>query len=58
MGRDSDESTALLTVKDSIDFFIASYEKAMAEVKDKAPQIVRITRDEVKFAANQLKSNV
>lgn len=58
MVRDSDESTALLTVKDSIDFFIASYEKAMAEVKDKTPQIVRITRDEVKFAANQLKSNV
>jgi hypothetical protein len=52
---DSDESSALVWMKDSIDFFIAAYEKAMAEVQDKKPNIVLITSEKVRSAAEHLK---
>ena len=52
---ESDESSALLWMKDGIDFFIASYERAMAEVQDKKPTVVPITADEVRTAAEHMK---
>ena len=52
---ESDESTALVMLKESIDFFIISYEKAMAEVQGKKPNIVSITSDEVRIAADHMK---
>ena len=52
---DSDESAALIWMKDAIDYFIDSYEKAMEEVRDKIPQVVLITGDEVRTAAERMK---
>ena len=52
---DSDESAALIWMKDAIDYFIDSYEKAMEEVRDKNPQVVLITGDEVRRAAERMK---
>ena len=42
-------------MKESIDFFIDSYEKAMAEVETKQPHIVIISGEEVWKTANQMK---
>ena len=42
-------------MKESIDYFISSYEKAVSEVKDKNPQVVLITGDEVRKAAERMK---
>ncbi len=55
MVSDSDEISALSWMKDNIDYFIASYEKAMAEAAGKNPQVVLITGDEVRKAAERLK---
>lgn len=52
---ESDESTALVRMKESIDFFIASYEKAMAEVQGKNPNVILITSAEVRTAADHMK---
>ena len=52
---ESDESTALVGMRESIDFFIDSYEKAAAEVKDKKPNVVHITCDQVRLAADHMK---
>ncbi len=52
---ESDESSALVWVKDSIDYFITAYEKAMTEVQDKKPEIVLITGEEVRIAAGRMK---
>ena len=52
---ESDESAALVWMKESIDYFISSYEKAVSEVKDKNPQVVLITGDEVRKAAERMK---
>ena len=51
MVSESDEISALVWMKDSIDYFIDRYEKAMADVQTKKPQVVRITADEVRTAA-------
>ena len=45
----------LVRVKESIDFFINSYEKAMAEVQDKKPNVVIITSDDVRIVSEQMK---
>ncbi len=55
MVSDSDESSALLWMKDGIDYFIDSYEKAMTQVQNKKPKVVRISGDEVRVAAEYLK---
>ena len=55
MTSESDESSALIWMKDSIDFFIDSYEKAMAQVKDKKPNVVTITGDYVRMIAEGMK---
>ena len=49
------ESAVLSWMKESIDFFIDSYEKAMAEVETKQPHIVIISGEEVRKTANQMK---
>ena len=55
MVSESDEISALVWMKDSIDFFISSYEKAMTEAAGKNPQVVPITADDVRRAADYLK---
>ena len=52
---ESDESPALVLLRESIDFFIASYEKALAEVQNKKPNVILITSDEVRIAADHMK---
>ena len=52
---ESDESSALVRMKESIDFFIASYEKAMAEVQGKNPNVILISSAEVRTAADHMK---
>ena len=49
---ESDDSYAMLLMKESIEFFIMSYEKAMEEVQNKKPKIVAITADKVRNAAD------
>ena len=53
MTADSDESSALVWMRDGIDYFIDSFEKAMDQVQGKNPQIVLITGDEVRSAAER-----
>ena len=48
---ESDDSYAMLLMKESIEFFIKSYEAAMEEVQNKKPKIVAITADKVRNAA-------
>ena len=55
MKSDSDDSSALAWMKDSIDYFIACYEKAEAEVLGKTPNIIPITGEAVRKAAEKLK---
>ena len=55
MVSESDEISALVWMKDSIDYFIDRYEKAMADVQTKKPQVVRITADEVRTAAEHVR---
>ena len=55
MVSESDESSALVWMKDGIDYFIDCYDKAMAEVQDKKPQVILITGDEVRKAADRMK---
>ncbi len=52
---ESDDPIALVRVKESIDFFINSYEKAMAEVQDKKPNVVIITGDDVRIASERMR---
>ena len=42
-------------MKDAIDFFIDSYEKSIAEVQGKEPQVILISGDEVRMAAEHVK---
>lgn len=55
MVSESDEISALGWMKESIDYFIDSYEKAMAEAAGKDPEVVLISGDEVRMAADRLK---
>ena len=52
---ESDESPVLTWMKESVDFFIDSYEKAMKEAADKKPHVVSITGEEVRKAADRIK---
>ena len=52
---ESDDPSTLVLVKESIDFFINSYEKAMAEVQDKKPNVVIITGDDVRIASERMR---
>ena len=55
MTSESDESPAMVWMKDGIDYFIDSYEKAMAEVQNKKTNVILITGDEVRKAADRMK---
>ena len=55
MASEDDDSSALEWMKDGIDYFIACYEKAMEEVGNKQPNVVLITADEVRKAADRMK---
>ena len=52
---ESDEHSALIWMRDSIEFFIDRYEKAMAQVQGKKPNVVIITGDDVWIAAEHMK---
>ena len=52
---ESDEHSALIWMRDSIEFFIDRYEKAMAQVQGKKPNVVIITGDDVSIAAEHMK---
>ena len=56
MVSEGDEISALIWMKESIDFFIDSYEKAMAQVQSKKPHIVTITGEYVRMTAASMKS--
>ena len=45
----------MVWMKDGIDYFIDSYEKAMAEVQNKQTNVILITGDEVRKAADRMK---
>ena len=48
MVSESDISTAMLLMLESIECFIASYEKALGEVCDMNPKIIAISPDDVR----------
>ena len=52
---ENDVSYALTMMKETIEYFIVSYEKAMEEVRDKNPKIVSISSDDVRRAADRIK---
>ena len=49
---ESDVSYAMVLMRESIEFFIMSYEKAFEEVQNNKPKIVEITADDVRKAAD------
>ena len=52
---ESDEHSALIWMRDSIEYFIECYEKAMAQVQDKKPNVVIITGDDVRIYSEHVK---
>lgn len=54
---ESDENAALLMMKDSVDFFIKSYETALEEIRGKTPHVVLISPDAVRKRMDQIKNN-
>ena len=52
---ESDISYAMIVMRESIEFFIKSYEEALAEVRGKHPKIVTITADEVRNASDRIR---
>lgn len=52
---ENEVSYALLWLKESIDYFISSYEKALEELKGKTPNIVKITSSDVRICAEQIR---
>ncbi len=52
-----DDSPAMVWMKESIDAFIDSYEKAAAEVQGKEPHVVIITADHVRKTAEGMRHN-
>jgi hypothetical protein len=55
LATENEDVSVLDWMKDAIDYFIDSYDKAMAEVKDKNPQIILITSDDVKIIAENMR---
>ena len=51
---DKDDSSKLITIKESIEYYIQSYDKVSEIVKDKDPNVIRITSGEVKSAARRI----
>ena len=54
---ESGESTAFIMMKDSMDYFISSYEKAVKELEGKNPVVVKITSSEVKQCADMIRKD-
>ena len=52
---ESDSSYAMIMMRESIEYFIKSYEKAMEEVRGKNPTIVFISADDVRNAADRVR---
>ena len=52
---ESDVSYAMIMMKESIELFITTFEKALAEVRDKKPKIVLISPDDVRNAAERMR---
>ena len=52
---ESDVSSAMVLMRESIEYFIMSYEKAMEEVQGKKPKIVPISPDDVRIAADRMR---
>ena len=45
----------MLLMRESIEHFIMSYEKALTEVKDKKPKIVSVSPDAVRNVAERIR---
>lgn len=56
MVSESDDISAFSWMKESIDFFIETYEKAMVQVKGKKPKVVTITGEYVRMTAERIKN--
>ena len=52
---ESDVSYAMVLMRESIEFFIMSYEKAFEEARNNKPKIVAITADDVRKAADSIR---
>ena len=52
---ENDISSYSITMRESIEYFILSYEKALAEVEGKHPKIVRISSEEVRQASERIR---
>ena len=52
---ESDVSYGMVVMRETIEYFIRSYEAAMAEAKAKDPKIVYITADDVRNAADRIR---
>ena len=52
---ESDDSYAMVMMRETIEFFISSFEKAMEEVRSKKPKIVAISPDDVRNAADRMR---
>lgn len=52
---ESDLSYGMVMMRETIEYFINSYEAAMAEVQGKNPKIVHITSDDVRNAADRIR---
>ena len=52
---ESDISSSMLLMRESIEHFIMSYEKALTEVKDKKPKIVSVSPDAVRNVAERIR---
>ena len=55
MVSESDNSYAMVMMRETIEFFIMSFEKAAEEVRDKKPKIVAISPDDVRNVADRMK---
>ena len=55
MVSESDDSYAMVMMRETIEFFISSFEKAAEEVRNKKPKIVTISADDVRNAADRMK---
>jgi len=54
---DSSDFSALAMMTESIEFFIDSYEKSIAEVQGKNPNVIIITGDEVRMISDSMRQS-
>ena len=52
---ENDISSAAMSMRESIEYFILSYEKAMAELEGKNPKIILISSDDVRLVSEHLR---